>query len=156
MRASYPGPALPGPVFIGPAPTGRALTGRVLTGRVLTSRLARLAAMAALAVLTGCGTSAPQFSGQSLASDQLRRDTLEMLKPYNSARTGCERIEAIETSVVREPGNVLTNDSGAVMKGSPARERWIATSCGSQAAYHIDFIPDGSGGNFISIKADGQ
>ena len=32
----------------------------------------------------------------------------------------------------------------------------VATSCGSQAAYQVDFIPDGSGGNFISIKADGQ
>lgn len=139
MRSSFFGRALPGPDLSGPLPSGRLF-----------------ASLAAMIAVAGCAAAGPQFSGQSLASDPLRRDTLEMLKPYNAARTGCERIDAIETSVVREPGNVLTNDSGAVMKVSPARERWVATSCGSQAAYQVDFIPDGSGGNFISIKADGQ
>ena len=79
-----------------------------------------------------------------------------MLKPYNTARTGCERIDAIDTTVVKEPGNVQTNDSGAIVRGSLARERWVATTCGSQAAYLVDYIPDGSGGNFISIKAEAQ
>lgn len=157
MRSSFPGRALRGCPDASPAATGHDLTGQPWTTVVLAGRrLAGTAGVAVLLALAGCAASGPQFSGQSLASDQLRRDTLEMLRPYHSARTGCERIEAIETSVVKEPGNVLTDDSGAVMKGSPARERWIATACGTQAAYQVDFIPDGAGGNFISIKADGQ
>ena len=115
-----------------------------------------LPGLAVLFAVAACSTPGPQFSGQSLASDQLRRDTVAMLAPYNTARTGCERIDAIETAVVQTPGNVLTNDSGAIVKGSLARERWVATTCGTQAAYLVDYIPDGSGGNFISIKAEAQ
>lgn len=128
---------------------------RHAAGRTAACRGARLATWLMMAwVVAGCASSAPPFSGQSLASDQLRRDTLAMLRPYNATRTGCERIEAIDASVIREPGNVQTDDRGAVTKGSPARERWVATSCGSQAAYLVDYIPDGTGGNYISIKAE--
>ncbi len=111
-------------------------------------------ALAAGLVLSGCAT-APQYSGQSLATPQLRADTLAMLTPYNAARTGCDKIDAVDTSVVTLPSNVQANPDGTVLRSSPARERWVATSCGNQAAYQVDFIPDGSGGNFVSIKAEG-
>ena len=114
-----------------------------------------LFALAVPLVLAGCA-SGPQFSGQSLASPQLRADTTAMLTPYNATRTGCDKIDAIETSVVTTPLNVQANSDGTIIRSTPARERWIASSCGNLAAYQVDFIPDGSGGNFISIKADGQ
>lgn len=110
-------------------------------------------ALAVPLVLIGCA-SGPQFSGQSLASPKLRADTTAMLTPYNASRTGCGKIDAIEAAVVTTPANVQTDGDGTILRGSPARERWVATGCGNQAAYQVDFIPDGSGGNFISIKAE--
>lgn len=113
-----------------------------------------LLALAVPLALVGCA-SGPQFSGQTLATPKLRSDTLAMLTPYNATRTGCDKIDAVDTAVVATPTNVETNADGNILRSSPARERWLATSCGSQAAYQVDYIPDGSGGNFISIKAEG-
>ncbi len=104
-------------------------------------------------VLGGCATVGPSFSGQSVASNQLRDDAMQIISAASLGRAGCDKIDSVKTTVLSVKGELKGNSDGMVTEGITT-ERWVASACGHDIPFLVTFTPDGEGGSFISVKTE--
>lgn len=112
--------------------------------------------ISAIAIITtACASTNPKFSGETVASPQLRSDTLRLIQLVGLpiVKIECDRIESVKTSILFVPNDIRGNSNGAIIQGGPIKERWLTSACGKQVAFIVTFIPtpNSMGGNFIEI-----
>lgn len=112
----------------------------------------RYVAIACAGILGGCATG-PTVSGDSSASPRLKSDAAQMVSLYAKAASKCERVESIQTHVLRVDPAVKANASGAATEGN-IDERWTVRLCGAEMPFLVTFIPDGKGGTFFRVRPD--
>ena len=96
-------------------------------------------------------TDAIPMRGKTTASPTLQNDTITLLSMFFQAKAKCSKIETIITEVVLVGSDLGGNQAGAVTHGV-IKERWTATGRGQSVPLNVEFIPDGKGGTFFSIK----
>lgn len=114
-----------------------------------------ISAIAIAIITTGCASTNPKFSGKTVASSQLKSDTLRIIQLVGLpiVKIECDRIESVETSILFVPNDIRGNSNGAIIQGGPIKERWLTSACGKQVAFIVTFIPapNSMGGNFIEV-----
>jgi anaerobic C4-dicarboxylate transporter len=81
------------------------------------------------------------YSG--LADEQLKTDTLNTIKQYESSQSGCNDVSLFLGAVITSPA--LTGDGSW-------EEEWSVNVCGDSHLYSIVFTPAAGGGTDFSIE----
>lgn len=96
----------------------------------------------------------PIFSGRTVAYGQLRSDTLRILVPFVQAKTGCDHVASIATSIVFVPGAPQAMPGTVTHEPEFIVERWVAIACGNQVPLLVRFTHDGQGGTYIAVQPE--
>lgn len=103
-------------------------------------------------LLTACATPVP-ISGDTKAGDSLKSDTARQVSMWARVETKCDRIDSIETQVIKiNPSG--TGNTEAARKYGSVNERWVVNLCGKSVPFSVTFTPDGQGGTFFSTSRE--
>jgi len=102
--------------------------------------------------LAACATSIP-ISGDTKAGDSLKSDTARQVSMWARVETKCDRIDSIETQVIKINPVGTGNTEGSMKYGS-VNERWVVNLCGKSVPFSVTFTPDGQGGTFFSTSRE--
>lgn len=120
---------------------------RALEGKRIS--VSRILAVVLLFFITAC--AATRFSGISQASPKLRDDTIATLQPFFLAKSGCSKISQVQADIPSLPP-FMKSTNVRVLPDKPLSERWTVFGCGTNAAFDVEFTPDGEGGAFIGVQ----
>ncbi|WP_260295853.1 hypothetical protein [Sedimenticola hydrogenitrophicus] len=108
---------------------------------------AGMSALFLISTLSGCVASVP-VNGKSAAGSALKSDTTKTVVTLAKAYTRCDRVESIQTEILR------INPAGpkplpASSQPGSVDERWTVAICGRKVPVLVTFTPDGQGGTFF-------
>jgi hypothetical protein len=103
-------------------------------------------------VFGGCAATAP-ISGETHADLTLKSDVARKISLWAKVDTGCQRIDAIQTEVIRV-NPIGTGDSPAARQYGSVDERWVVSLCDRKVPYLVSFTPDGKGGTFYKTSLE--
>lgn len=89
--------------------------------------------------LSGCAST--KFTGNTFASETLKKDTYKALSPYAHAKLNCNKIDSINTKVI------------SAVKNGAVKERWVVNGCDRTAPFIVTFTPDPTGVG-IAVKSE--
>lgn len=108
--------------------------------------------LAIISLLAACATSIP-MSGETRAGDTLKSDTARRISSWARIETKCDRIDSIQTQIVKT-NPIGAGQSKASKKYGSVEERWVVNLCGKSIPFAVTFTPDGQGGTFFSTSRE--
>lgn len=110
---------------------------------------------ASVSGLAACAT--PQanipITGNTHAGATLKADVAQNLSMQAQIQSNCQKVDAIQTEVVKI-NPVGTGNSAASRQYGSVDERWIVQLCNQQIPFKVTLTPDGQGGTFFSTSRD--
>lgn len=117
--------------------------------------LRALIVAASACALAACAT--PQanvpITGNTHAGATLKADVARTISMQAQIQSNCQKIDAIQTEVVKI-NPVGTGNSAASRQYGSVDERWIVQLCDQQIPFKVTLTPDGQGGTFFSTSRD--
>jgi hypothetical protein len=90
------------------------------------------------------------FTGQTTATPQLIKDTLQNILLFSHTTKKCDTLSAVESTILPKT-YVPTDPKYRVGQPPIVYESWYATLCGEQTKFLISFWPSPEGGTMFSV-----